>query len=301
MRRRRWKPAVVARGVIGFGGELPEPGQLIAHWGSRKAWRVIRVEERAQANWRAETMEAWRRAGEPDSETWEGRERAVHAEPARDARQDGKDRRGLPLYPWAYETQWWPLPDPYPACVDCGNLWPCPCDDRNHVAAEAMKELERLGQIMPGCCWACGKPLSSRHHSVSFAGENLLLPGGGPVAFHSARSRKASEHAWGTRTCRNAAEDYEKRWLEAEPGRLPRLTCPGQMWRHPDRAECTAGEHCPGSGATHEDSHHCAVSTWTHVEMTAVQLTPPTNCGHRDCRGPAVPQADQVKHRRGLS
>lgn len=283
---RRWWPYVTGGRSAGTG--LPESGQLIAYR-DRRAWRVVEVTDREPANWHEETTRVWRLAGEPDPSTWSGQERVILAEPARGAAADGSDRRGLPLFPWAHDTQWWPLPDPYPACVDCGRLWPCPCDNRNREAAEALAELERLGRILPGCCWACGEPVSSRHHSVVFDGENLLLPGAGPVVFHTSRNRKA-----GSRRCRSVAEQYERRWLEAAPGRLARLTCPGSMWRHPGYAECTVGDLCPGGQASHDHWHHCLTFTSRYSQGVWVDVVPPTNCGYDGCRGPrlaALPEA----------
>jgi hypothetical protein len=260
------------------GRRIPEPGQLIA-CADRRAYRVTNVEEVNPGDWDAKTIDAWENKGRPDPETWDGRERHLRLEPVRHPKPR-KGQYGLRLYPWAYSTeQWWPLDDPYPACVECGCLWPCPCHDRNREAEAATAELERLGGIMPGCCWACNEPVTSRHHSIVFDGDNLLMPGAGPVVFHTSQSRKAHRG-----TCRGQAIAYEKRWVEAAPGRLVRLTCPGDLFRHYDRSECSQGDLCPGPDADHRRFYHCTTSVST---VAGSPIRPLTSCEARGCKGGA--------------
>jgi hypothetical protein len=216
--------------------KIPHVGELIA-WRDRKAYRVVAVEEREQANWDEQTVAVWERKGRPDPVTWEGRELAVRLVPA-----DNPHARshGYGLYPWASTEQWWPLREQYPTCNDCDLIWPCPCDERTDQARIAMKELDRLDAILPGCCWACNEPITGRHHSVVFDGENLLMPGAGPVIFHTSHSRKA-----GRGTCRGQAEEYEEKWVAVEPGRQIRLRCTGVLYRHVESSECTQGRRLP--------------------------------------------------------
>lgn len=273
-------------------GTVPDAGQLIAIVSTRQAWRVIRVDDVHQANWHDVTVRVWEKAGRPDPETWPGRERAVLVEPPRNQQPNGKGRRGIRLSLWWHGEQWLPLTDPYPACVDCGLLWPCPCDDANKEAASAMSELDRLGAIMPGCCWACSQPIAGRQHSIVFDGDNLLLPGGGPVAFHTAYSRKAARGPSGNQTCRGEAEAYEKKWLAAEPGRVMRLRCPGTLYSHFGYRECTEAQACPGEGASHRNFHHCTSQVFLAAAnyrpdsgIHPDELRPPTYCGGKGCRG----------------
>jgi hypothetical protein len=176
--------------------------------------------------------------------------------------------------------QWLPLAEPYPACVDCACLLPCPCNERDKEVDAAATELDRLGGIMPGCCWACNEPVTSRHASIVFDEENLLRPGGGPVVFHTSLSLKAH-----TGTCLGQAIDYERRWVQAAPGRPHRLTCPGHLFLHRDRSECTEGQNCPGDSADHYPrSSFCTTNLF---EVDGTQLRPSRSCGLRGCRGGA--------------
>ena len=103
-----WRPAGM-HGKYGPGG-IPEPGQLIGYRWDRKPYRVIDITDVNPTNWHSQTLTAWEKAGQPDAATWDGRERMVLAEPARNAATSGQDRAGLRLYPWARLTeQWWPL------------------------------------------------------------------------------------------------------------------------------------------------------------------------------------------------
>lgn len=258
---------------------IPNVGELIA-WRNRKAYRVVEVDEREQANWHDETMKAWERAGNPDPRTWTGRELVVLVDPVTDA---GERRVGKALYLWADGDQWWPLREQYPTCNDCRLIWPCPCDERTDEARAAMKELNRLGGIMPGCCWACNEPVTKQHHSIVFEGDNLLLPGGGLVVFHTAESRKAKKGA----TCRYWAEKYEEDWTAADPSRPVRLRCTGILYRHYDRSECTEGEQCPSVHATHAGHAHCTTNLYDG--RGNAELSPLTSCGGRGCRGLKVP------------
>lgn len=299
---RFWSPPGRAREPRNTAGMIPAVGDLIAIVATRKAWRVFRIDDIHQANWTEQTTTMWQRAGRPDWETWDGREVGVGVEPPHNPAPNGKDRRAYRLSLWWNYEEWVPLTDPYPVCVECGLLWPCPCDDRNHAADEAMAEVDRLAAIMPGCCWGCSEPITGRHRSIVFDGDNLLLPGGGPVAFHTSASRKAARGSSGNQTCRSEAEAYEERWVAAGEGRKLRLRCPGIEWRHYGGvAECTEGDTCPGSGARHRDYEHCT-TRWLglgrtfypyseQIEIDPSETRPRTNCGGKGCRGlaPAGP------------
>lgn len=259
--------------------KVPRVGELIAR-PDRKAYRVTAIEERDHANWHEQTIKVWEKAGSPDPATWAARERAMRLVPADDP---AARSRGYGLYPWASNDQWWPLREQYPTCNDCGLIWPCPCDERTTEARAAMKELDRLGGIMPGCCWACNEPVTKQHNSIVFDGDNLLLPGGGPVVFHTAESRKAKKGG----TCRGWAERYEHQWTEVDPRRPVRLRCTGFLYRHYTRSECTDGDRCPGVNATHADYAHC--STRVYDSQGVAAISPLSSCGGQGCRGPKAP------------
>lgn len=294
---RDWRPAMWLYDTIRTAGKVPNVGDVIGYLFDRQAWRMLEVEEVHFANWHAQTVDAWHKAGEPDAETWDGRERKAFCEPAHKPLPSGKDRRGLTVYPWASNSQWWPLTEPYPVCVDCGKLWPCPCDDANKTAAKALKELERVGSIMPGCCWACGEPITAQQKSIEFPGENLALPGADAPVFHIAASRKSHRG-----TCRSEADAYEQAWVAASPGRPIRLRCTGVLFRHERTSECTRADECPGVDADHRDYAHCVTLVGTKGKSTVYVHDgrglddgryeihrPLTNCGVRGCRGPKAP------------
>lgn len=289
---RDWSPSIYDH-TIRTRGAIPEVGQLIG-CSDRRAYHVIEVIERSRANWHDATTRKWEEAGSPDPATWPDRERKVVLRPVRALHPSGRTRITLTLYPWTRDEQWWALPDPYPACVECQMLWPCPCDDRNQAAAAAMAELERLGGVLPGCCWACSEPITSRHHSIEFPGENLLMPGAPAPAFHTSHSRKAARGPSGNQTCRGDAEQYEQQWVAADPTRKVRLTCPGIMFRHFGYSECTTSADCPGENASHANFVHCTTAHYTNwsVDGGAVQAIPLTSCDGRGCRGPKVPASN---------
>jgi hypothetical protein len=294
--RTYWRPAGDTGSPRHTAGRMPATGQLIAIVATRIPVRVVEVSDLPFSDWGEPTMRAWHACGCPDPVTWDGRERMLLVEPARGATV--ADRFGVRLSPWWSGEQWKPLSDPFPACVDCGLCWPCPCDDRNHMAAAEMAEFDRLAGILPGCCWACGEPIVGRQRSITFPGENLLLPGGGEVVFHTAHSRKPGR---GHGTCRDQAEAYEARWVVADcpEDRRMRLRCTGFQWRHYGYAECSEGGRCAGVNAHHAHVDHCttrvtlspegyAISTYSAaMEAAPSEIRPPTNCGGRCCRGVA--------------
>lgn len=268
---------------------IPHVGELIA-WPDRKAYRVVSIDDKARADWHDATTQAWEKEGRPDPDTWPERERSIRLQPADDP---AAPSRSYHLYPWyianEYRRHWWPLRDQYPVCSDCRLIWPCPCDERTTEARKAMKEFDRLAGVLPGCCWNCAQPVEKRQQSITFDGDNLLMPGGPQVVFHTSGSRFYRSQ-FGKTSCRSAAKDYERRWVEARPGRAARLSCPGVMFRHFGYSECTAAAGCPGEGADHRESTHCTVGygTWTR-EAGSVTVAPVSSCGERGCRGPKVP------------
>jgi hypothetical protein len=214
------------------------PGDLLAL--GREVWRVIESRPVPVIDWGEddrEHFEPFRRKG-VTGEEWRFRPLALIAEPAR-----GGGREHLEVRPYAgLRARAYVLHPHYPVCTECGEPWPCRELDITHEVRRQSAEMERLAAIMPGCCWSCGEPVTSRQKSVAFEGENLLLPGGPPVIFHR-RSGKPY--------CLSAAIRYEKRWVAADPGRHPRLCCPGRLIVHFDGPECTEDPFCPGAGVGH--------------------------------------------------
>lgn len=282
--RRYWRPA----GALPSAGthyQIPQIGQVVTFLWAREAWRVVKINDVHPAQWDEQTVTAWEKRDRPDQETWEGREVRIGCEPARNPAPNRKDRRGMLIFPWAFQEQWWPLYEPWPECVECAQVWPCPCKDRNDEATRAMADLDRLAAILPGCCWACAKPITGRQHLIEFPGENLLLPGADPVVFHTA----GSHHSRGGAPCRTAAERYEQRWIAADPTRRVRLVCDGTEFRHFDSYECSAGEWCPGSNATHRNATYCSTAYGIQLpDGTAMWVRPSLRCDSKGCRGGAA-------------
>jgi hypothetical protein len=247
------------------GGELREwrdlqPGDLIAL--RRKVWRVREVHpvpvtdwdeadreryglERATARRAAAAgrpLPADHRANPAGEEEWASRPLYLILVPASGGKREHVKARPYRSYRGAFA-----LHPHYPACADCGEPWPCPELDIKRELDKGATEMARLEGIMPGCCWSCGEPVTSRHRSIAFEGENLLLPGAPPPAFHLRRKAR------GGLSCPSAAMSYEERWVPAAEGRRWRLSCPGHVVRHVDGTECQAEPECPGPEACHRN------------------------------------------------
>ena len=216
-------------------------GDLLAL--KRQVWRVHAVRPVPVADWEdcdRQAFESCARRGESSEEDWDGRPLYLTISPVKGGRR--RDVRGRP-YAAYYGA--WVLHPHYPACADCGEPWPCPELDITSEVRRQSAEFERLAAILPGCCWDCGEPVTSRQKSVRFDGENLLLPGSPPPAFHLRRK------AAGGLSCLSAAALYEEKWVPAVPGRRWRLSCPGNVVAHLDGRECSETADCPGTGVRH--------------------------------------------------
>jgi hypothetical protein len=141
--------------------------------------------------------------------------------------------------PWnVYEGGRWPQ------CSCCGEPMPCRAAITDARVEHEMAVLSHLETKVPGACWACNQPITTRQRSVTYGGENLDLPGGQPVRFHLRLQ------------CRHVAKQYEERWLAKNPGQVRMLTypyCRGRLVCHGDgTTECFGGHpDCEGH-ATHD-------------------------------------------------
>lgn len=223
------------------GGERREwhalqPGDLIVL--DRVVWSVREARPVPVADWDEADRGAFWRAGRNGGheEAWPRRPVYLAAVPARGGRS-----RHFKVRPYAgLGITAYVLHPHYPVCSVCGEPWPCREIGITREARRQSAELERLSRIMPGCCWACGEPVTARQSSVVFEGENLLLPGAPPPVFHLRRQGG----------CRSAAMSYEDRWVPAGEGRPWRLQCAGRLTEHVDGPECDQGG-CPGADARH--------------------------------------------------
>lgn len=225
------------------GGERREwrdlgPGDLIVF--QRKVWTVREARMVPVIDWDERDREVYERRGGNGApeEDWPYRPVYLIVVPAK-----GGKRHHVKVCPYAnLGLTAYVLHPHYPVCTDCGEPWPCPEIGITREARKQSAELERLSQVMPGCCWACGEPVTARQSAIVFEGENLLLPGAPPAVFHL-RAKGG---------CRGAAMGYEDRWASAEEGRPWRLQCPGKSTWHVDGPACDRDD-CPGTGAFHAE------------------------------------------------
>jgi hypothetical protein len=169
--------------------------------------------------------------------------------------------------------QAWVLHPHYPVCKDCGEPWPCRELEITREVRKQGAEVDRLAAILPGCCWACGEPVTSRQKSVRFDGENLLLPGSPPAVFHLRQGTVAQ-------SCLSAAVGYEEKWVAAAPGRRWRLSCPGNVVRHLDGLECSELADCPGPDAR----HHGNTISHRFTGTPGGEVVPVLGSGAEHCR-----------------
>jgi len=215
------------------------PGDLIEL--QRKIWRVAEVRLVPAIDWDEHDREQWEKARRAyrlgSEEDWAARPVYLILYPA-----GGGKRHHVKIRSWRYwGREAYALPEHYPVCRDCGEPWPCPELEITQEIERESAKVERLEKILPGCCWSCGDPVTSKQASIRFDGDNLLLPGASPPVFHLRRKGQ----------CRSDAASYEKRWVAAGEGRRWRLQCPGKLIRHVDGDECTEDPFCPGGDASH--------------------------------------------------
>jgi hypothetical protein len=219
-------------------------GDLVAV--NRAVWRISEVRDVPVADWDEhdrsyferdrEGAERWGTGPVPSEETWDRRPLYLKLYPAK-----GGKRHSWKVRVYAHLRSAWVLPEHYPVCAECGEPWPCPEID---IVLELQKQaavMDDLESIMPGCCWGCREPITSRQSSVTFEGENLLLPGAPPPVFHTRRKPG----------CLGEAMRYEEKWVPAGEGRRWRYRCPGKLIVHADGPECSEDPLCPGPRMRH--------------------------------------------------
>lgn len=215
-----------------------QPGDLVVS--EREVWCVREARLVPVIDWDERDREGYRRLNGhgASEEDWPYRPVYLIVVPAK-----GGKRRHVKVRPYMnYGRMTYVLHPHYPVCSDCGEPWPCPEIDITRQVRKEAAAMEQLSRIMPGCCWGCGEPVTSRQKSITFDGENLLLPGASPAVFHLRHGKPY---------CFSAAVDYEKKWAAAEPGRHPSLHCRGDRIVHVDGTECSEEPFCPGPGAHH--------------------------------------------------
>lgn len=202
-------------------------------------WRVTHITDLPLADHDRDT---WIEAGMPDPATWKGRPYKVGVEYVGGARPDWAPTDGdVPATSMSARAQRfggvnWKLYPPsgrWPMCSCCGEPMPCRAELQDREVDQGLERVETWASRRPGCCWGCGEPITGRQKAVAYPGDNLDLPGGPEVRFHSRAS------------CWDAARRYELRWIDVDPRRERILTypkCAGILIVHADRSsECRAG------------------------------------------------------------
>lgn len=224
----------------------PESGDLIAY--NHAVWRVIDV---ADVERNATEAEEYAKAGRP---AWLRNPYKVDVKWVSGAKPGWMEH-----YPETVGTMrvsrgnTWNVyeGDRWPQCSCCGEPMPCQAELRDRQVDAAMQRVDEMSKVMPGCCWGCSSPITSRQQSVIYAGENLDLPGGPDVRFHLRLD------------CLTAATTYEVKWLSVDHSRRRMLTypkCGGSLFWHADGAnECSGGEaadpECQGVRSHQHGSH----------------------------------------------
>lgn len=237
-----WTPAVPTVGLPSP-HRRPEVGTLVAL--GRKPYRVVSVTDVAPAFWDDHAAEMWRGRGMPDP--WPSA--PFHVEVSDPSQGDQLGR--ITVQPWHYDALC-SLPEHYAVCSRCGELAPCREITAQRAAIPVMQRLDRLASTLPGCCWGCREPVTSRQESVTFPFENAWLPTAPPPTFHLRRQ------------CRAQAAAYERDWVavdsETRPRSLLTMTCTGSLIVHHDgSAECfgAVDSDCPDARAAHASYSAC--------------------------------------------
>lgn len=216
--------------------ERPDIGTVITCFNA--AWKITAVE---MLEMNDDDREQWLDRGMPDLETWRDRPYQLVLEYLGGELPDGADPAEhvfeLPVRACDRVPTWYVYPSGrWPKCSCCDHPMPCQEELRDQHINATMDALERHTRKLPGCCWGCGEPITNRQKHIAYPGENLDLPGGIEVRFH----RKYGEHG-----CSRSAENYERRWVAADP-RLERVltwpACNGILAVHADgSSECVSG------------------------------------------------------------
>jgi hypothetical protein len=190
-------------------------------------------------------------------------------------------------------------------CSCCGEPMPCRAELEDREVTASLKQVEKWAGRLPGCCWGCGEPINRRHKSVAYPGDNLDLPGGPTVVFHTRAS------------CRGWAQAYELRWIAVDPRRERVLTwpkCGGILVVHGDgSSECSSGtgplghehrgEHDCRGHLTHDHGSHAACyvgDRWLARESEMPGC--PRGCDRRTHRGTwTTPRPERRPHQPELS
>lgn len=231
-RPRSWTPLLTER------RRRPEQGNLIAL--DHAVWRVTLVADLPLTD---DDRDVWMDSGMPDLATWHGRPYRAGVQWVAGVKPDWAGEDGTvdeACVDIRADNSWsgakwdvYPTSGRWPQCSCCGEPMPCRAEVQDVEVAAALVQVEKFAKRLPGCCWGCEEPITRRQRSVTYAGDNLDLPGGPEVRFHTRDS------------CFHTACRYELRWIAIDPRRERVLTypkCPGILVVHGDgSSECRDG------------------------------------------------------------
>jgi hypothetical protein len=188
----QWHPLGAERGHV-FG--KPPVGRLLAY--SHAVWRVVSVTDGPIP---------------PDASEWDRPPYAVDldwvagADPPWHSEHPDETVGTLDI-PFRASPTWhvYPESDRWAACSCCGEPAPCRAEMQDRQIDAGMERVADLMAIPPGACWACKEPITKRQDSVTYPGENYLLPGAPPPRFHTRQA------------CIGSALRYEEDWIYGGP------------------------------------------------------------------------------------
>ena len=271
----RWQP-LGTQSVYG-----PPPIGLIAH--QHGVWQVLSVVALERALWNRHDEQRWLSIGMPSPwllGPWLNSPYRVEVRHVGGANPHCVDTGALTVHSTSqYRNPWRAYPSArWPACSCCGQPAPCVAELLDQQVDVELAHMERHAAKIPGCCWACSEPISSRQRSVVYAGINLDSPTGPEVRFHTRRE------------CARVAERYETRWRTEDSTRPRYLTwprCLGTLLTHQDRTQ-----ECGGDGLD-----TCLGHTHTHAVMSSCIVRSHgcdrgcSSVGHPGALGPLGPKA----------
>lgn len=212
----------------------PPVGRLFGY--DSAVWRIVDITDLELDN---NDREAWLREGMPDLATWPARPYRAAVEWVGGKRPDNAPAddphpmadRVVRVKHRALQWDLYPESGRWPMCSCCGEPMPCRAELQDREVTAGFERMTKWVMRQSGCCWGCGEPITRRQKSIAYPGENLDLPGGMEVRFH-------------TRTaCWSAAVAYEERWVAVDPRHERVLTwpeCGGTLIVHFDgTSECT--------------------------------------------------------------
>ncbi|TYK45129.1 hypothetical protein [Actinomadura decatromicini] len=178
------------------------------------------------------------------------------------------------------QRSWRVLPAHHAVCAECGEPVPCRRLREQWAAVHASRRARDLMSIPEGACWSCREMTTNRQSVILFPGENLFLPAGPPVTFHTGRQ-----------ACRHSAMEYQEKWIAADVTRKPLIDWVDPFSGHPNPTQrrllamAAAGElHCHGTLVYHAgpdtdlsailrgEARDTAEYQWYPSNLTAVQV-----------------------------